>query len=610
MASELLKSYNNQANKSQASAVLEHLMDDITEQAGSNRKKIEAEEREMLVKWQLPGTNDSTTTKRQLTNLLANLMIAFPNNVTVIDKKQREWNYQETTNEVAFIKECESLATQLYPTKNKQNQTIRWIAITRIRTITTIQEWKNNDQFYTNAIEAKVYVFPHPFEEEEWDIVNIGFMKNIHAVHFPRDLLHAHITQLMKTQSPTPPPFQIIPQRITTTDKKATTKAYTIQCPAASTKQLTHLLTHGQFRNEQNMMFVPFRYKKGNPELFLQCVRQQNEIYHKTWIIKVAGLTFEAMDVIHTELEKLSGVFHVVPSKRLEAIGEWKLLVDQTKCAFIHRILTKEWSNLMSKIPQAILNDAPEHFPVPAISSKKIWDYQDSDSDADSYGSLLSIGTEVSQMTADDATLNELPPSYQFPTYAAAASTSNVSTASTQFSSPTTSTSTGWQKEKQEMQAQLQRQAAQIEKIQADLQARISRSQDLEEQLAQALDLAHSRDARHEEMMEKFELLLNQKSTLIDPDKDSLPTTPDRDPNRRKSPPSKKANTNMSPHRNIYSLFRPQPGKANSISRQMQPTNNHPTNNRAIMSHTYHSMDIDDEHPIPPPGAKSGKKTE
>ena len=617
MESETLKRNGVPINENKARVMPEQLVDDNTEQAGSNRERIQAEEREILVKWQLRSTNDITSTKRQLSTLLGNLMIAFPNDVTVIDTKKREWSYQESVNDERFLKECESLSTQLHPIKNKQKQTIRWIAITRIRTTTTIQEWKNNDIFHTNITEAKAYVFPHPFEENEWEIANIGFIRDIHAVHFPRELLHAHLIQLMKSQDSNPPAFQILPQRITTADKTATTKAYTVQCPIANAKQLTNLFTHGSFRNEQNMLFVPFRYKNTNPDLFLQCIRQQNEIYHKTWIIKVEGLTFEAMDVIHSELIKIKGLFHVVPSKRLETVGEWKLLVDQTKCAFIHRTLTKTWPNLLSQIPQKMLDDAPATFPAPAISSKKVRDYQDTDSDADSYGSLLSIGTEVSQLTVEDTTLNELPASYQFQSYVDATATSTrsyaeataastMSSESNHFSSPTNSTSIDWQKEKQELEAQLRYQATQIEKIQADLHARIIRSQDLEEQLAQALDLAHSRDARHEEMMEKFELLMNRNSMLSVPNQEVLLSTPDRDLNRPQSPPNKKANTNMSPHRNIYSLFRQQPSKLNG-TRQTQSS--HPQTRRARTA-SVNSMDIDEAQPTSPPGTKSGQKIE
>jgi len=579
----------------------------MTEQAGTHRIQTTTKEKEIYVKWQLPGNIDPASIKRQICSLLATLLTEFPDRITMIDRKHREWTYKETETEEKFLKELSNCAIQIHPMRNNQQRTIRWIAITKIRTATTISDWKNNDQFYTCATEANAYVFPHPFKCDEWDIRGIGFIKNAHTIHYPKELLHDHITQLLLSQDPNPPSFQIIPQRITTTDKKASTKAYTIQCPKDSAKQLTHLLTHGPFRNESNHMFVPFRYKTSNPDIFLQCIRQQNDVFYKTWIIKLEGLTHEAMDTINPQLKNIKGIIHVVPSKRQKSIGEWKVLVEQSKCAYIHRNLTKEWKNLMARLPPSILSNAPTTYPSPNISSKKVREYQDSESDADSYGSLLSTGTNISQMTLDDTTLNELPASYQVPSYAAAAS--NMSTTSNQLSSPTVSTHGEWYKEKQDLEAQLKKQAEQIEKIQNDLQEKIIRSQDLEDQLAQALELAHSRDARHEEIMEKFERLMQRELQPPIANYELPSMTPDRYVQPPKSPPSKKANTNSSPHRNIYSVFRqqtarPQTGSTSTHTRQVihQRLTPPPTSQQL--------MEIDDDVPTPPPGAKTGKKIE
>lgn len=607
--------------------------DDMTEQAGKNRVRNDAEEREILVKWQMPGNNDLMTAKRQFIQVMTNLLTSFPTTITIVDRKQREWMYNETDDEEKFLKESiDDLVLQLHPIKNKQKQVTRWVTITKIRTAIPILEWKNNDQFYSSASEAKIYVFPHPFSYEEWDIASIGFIKDVHAIHYPRELLHDQINHLLKTQEANPPVFQLIPQRIATTDKTASTKAYTIQCPKSDAQKLIHLMTHGPFRNEPNKMFVPFRYKTKKPELYLQCIRQQNEVYYKTWIIKMEGLTYNAMNYIYPEIQKIKGVFHVVPSKRFKSIGEWNVLVDQTKCAYIHRTLVNDWQRIIALLPTEILQESPAHFPTPAISSKKVWDYQDTDSDADSYGSILTMGTEVSQMTMEDTTLNELPESYQqVPTYAAAAAAaSHTSTESTQMSSPTASIHLEWQREKQELEAQIHRQTIQIEKIQSDLEARTVRSKDLEEQLAQALQLAHSRDARYEEMMEKFDKLLQMQEGLriqeggygagqyvpyggyrfSDSESDKMIESPPRTQPPNESPPPKKANTNSSPHRTIYALFR----QPSSRSIQTRPVNTNTRNSlstkRTTNATNSQPMETEEEVLKPPPGGKSGKKIE
>jgi hypothetical protein len=619
MESRTLANNNNDVEPKANDKVEETNDDDMTEAAGSNRGKNDAVEAEKNVKWQIPGNHDVSTAKKLLQQLLAYLLVHHPGEVTLIDGKQREWTFNETDDEEKFANDCEQISVQIHPIKNKQQQILRWVAITRIHSISTSQDWKYNDHFYAAMDAAGAYVFPHPFGYDEWDTTTIGFIKDIHAIHYPRELLHEQLDNMLKKQNKNPPQFQLIPQRITTNDKQASTKAFTVQCVKDDASKLMHLFTHGPFRSESNQVFVPFRYKTKNPDLFLRCIRQQNEVYHKTWIIKLEGITPDIMEYIRHDIQPIMGVRHIVPSKRLHEIGEWKILADQTKCAYIHRQLTESWKKIINKVPAHVLEASPDNFALPAISSKRAREYQDNESDNDSYGSLLTTGTEISTMTTDDVLLNELPVEYKYPTYASAATNSHKSGHDTPVSSPTNSTQTGWQKERQELEEQIKAQAAQIDKIQADLQSKISRSKDLEDKLAQALDLAHSRDKRHEEILTKFEMLMTAypsgHSQPIQNDdghnnvgNTSLPTTPDRthpseDPSR---PPKRKANTNSSPHRNIYSLFRAAPSKQTPrhlITNQTQTTG---TTTLPLTQ----PMETDEATRQPTPGAKPGHKSQ
>lgn len=578
--------------------------DDATEAAGSNRERNDAVAQEINVKWQMQGHHDVSSAKRLLQELLAYLMIYHPGDVIFIDSKQREWTFDEEMDADLFVKKSDQLAIQIHPIKNKERKVIRWIAITRIRAYSTIQEWKNEDHFYSHVDATKTYMFPHPFAHDAWDTVTIGFIKDIHAIHYPKDLLNERLNELLQKQNKNFPTYQLIPQRITDKEKQASTKAYTVHCLKEDATQLLQLLTHGSFRDAPNQIFVPFKYKSQKPDLFMRCIRQQNETYHKTWIIKIEGITPEAMNFIQHDIDQIRGVLHIVPSKRMHEIGEWKILVDQSKCSYIHRQLSKSWEAIVKQVPTNILDDAPITFSVPSISSKRPWEYQETESDNDSYGSILTTGTNVSVMTNDDELLNDLPSAYKFPSYASAAANSTKS-GETQFSSPTTSVDTAWKKEKEELEAQIRAQAEQIERIQADLQTKISRSKDLEDQLAQAIELAHTRDARHEEMLAKFEQLMKVHTdaqtrpptdeTDVDSSSSSMPTTPDR----VIPPPPKKPNINSSPHRNIYSIFRQQATRPNS-----------PRPRKISGSMSTQPMETDEDPRQPILGAKPSKKQE
>lgn len=322
-------------------------------------------------------------------------------------------------------------------------------------------------------------------------------------------------------------------------------------------------------------------------------------------------------------INSVMGVHYVVPSKRLHDIGEWKLLVDQTKCAFIHRHLSDTWQTILSNVPSHVLANAPANFALPTISSKRARDYQDADSDADSYGSLLTTGTEVSMMTNEDSTMNDLPEEYKYPSYASAAASSMQSGQGTHISSPTTSTNVDWQQEKQHLENLIKAQAEQIERIQADLQAKISRSTDLEEQLAQAIELAHSRDARHAEMLARFEQLMTTVMRVGDPnppppgpednnDPPSAPTTPvstnpDGDNTTAvQSPPARPTN-NASPHRALYTIFRQSGSRNNSLR---TTPNIRQTKRKTPPTLLTQPMETDEEIRPPLPGAQPGTTRE
>ena len=221
--------------------------DDSTAMAGSNRGKKDEVEQEKMVKWQIPGHHDNAAAKKIMTTLLAALVINHPNEITIIDRKQRSWTYEEVETEERFLAEFNKVSIQLHAIKKKDRSITKWVVITKISSTSTPKEWKNNDIFYSTMTENKAYIFPHPFGQDQWDVTNIGFIRNVHAVHYPKEFLHEQLTQMMTEQNENIPTFQLIPQRITTEDKKASTKAYTIQCLKDDSRKMIHLMTHGSF---------------------------------------------------------------------------------------------------------------------------------------------------------------------------------------------------------------------------------------------------------------------------------------------------------------------------------------------------------------------------
>ena len=122
MASRTLRNNNNDRVRAPRVPVTPINEDDITETAGSNREKKHGVEEEKIVKWQLSGSYDSATAKKALINLLTTLILNHPQELIFIDKKQREWSFNETDNEEKFSKEINKASVQLHSIKNKQQK--------------------------------------------------------------------------------------------------------------------------------------------------------------------------------------------------------------------------------------------------------------------------------------------------------------------------------------------------------------------------------------------------------------------------------------------------------------------------------------------------------
>ena len=274
MASTPLKDNRDSLKKQLFTHTTDMSEDDSTVGAGSNRSRNDAVEQEICVKWQLPGKIDQAAAKRQLVQLLTTLLISFPERICLIDHKQREWDFQEQVEEERFLQEFGKASLQVHAVKNRQKETTRWISITKLRTTTTIADWKDNDYVFSLMSSMSTYVFPHPFEPDEWDISSIGFIKGVHAVHVQSEEYHHHLCQVILSDNPNDqiPRFHLVPQRITTADRKSSPKAFTIQCPRAEVKKLSYVLTHGTFRLASEQMFVPFRYKTTKPDIYRNCI--------------------------------------------------------------------------------------------------------------------------------------------------------------------------------------------------------------------------------------------------------------------------------------------------------------------------------------------------
>ena len=156
----------------------------------------------------------------------------------------------------------------------------------------------------------------------------------------------------------------------------------------------------------------------------------------------------------------------------------------------------------------------------------------------------------------------------------------------------------------------------------AELQEKISRSADLEEKLAQAIELAYNRDARYEEMMNKFDLLLNhtnnenrdvemKSSALVEYNPRTRSYSPPPSSLNAETPPLKKANKATTPQRPQYSVFGKTTSKTSSKHRPTI-TNPVPFSKQSSFQPLTQPLDTDllMDTTQPTPGDKTGHQKE
>ena len=109
MESAFSKRCGSGMTEDHANADATMMSDEATEPAGANRNQIPHQEEEILVKWQMAGNLDIASAKRQLTQVMATLLMAFPEQITLIDRKHREWTTRKPLLRISSLRRWKQL---------------------------------------------------------------------------------------------------------------------------------------------------------------------------------------------------------------------------------------------------------------------------------------------------------------------------------------------------------------------------------------------------------------------------------------------------------------------------------------------------------------------
>jgi hypothetical protein len=379
--------------------------DDVTVEMAANRAEKAREMKEFCVKWVFPLKHDGRQVLRQHWNMLGMMFDAFPDIVVIGNGSNNNiTNCQEfeTKNECKPSKQAgKGQHFRLHnDVRNVKQQTTT--IIHRFRTIRSLKELKSAEGVIKKLQEEKAYVRLHAFSEIDVHIAHLGFVHSVNPYHTPAEHVKQGLLGMLHQDQTEVPNFEIVKIRVMTENARSwkdRVEAYEVQCAQQCASTLAHMLRSGSFANEP--IVIPYYYRKSQPKMFQGALNRQRRVLLTQYVIKVDGIS-PAMAPIISEAITLPTIIGMVPSPKTH-LGEWRLLVDQSKFQEAMKWLHQNWNEIVESIPDDLIEDSPfDHDPrITSRLGKTRDDPYSSDKSED--GTIDSYGTLLSALFEQDA---------------------------------------------------------------------------------------------------------------------------------------------------------------------------------------------------------------
>jgi hypothetical protein len=266
--------------------------DDVTIASGSRTMENGPVEAEIMVRFQLPPRPNLTQAKLLQSQVVSTILKAFPEEIIYVDNKNEEFAYTSQSDDDSLVTKLQksSMSAHAVRSKTKQHEGHRWVVIMKFRTTVPFRDWKKHDDVITKLRQDRIFMTPHRFEQNQWDVISLGFLLGIHVVQFPMDAAKDHLLMLMKSSNPNPPGFSLQPAKVQLRGKATYTRAYEVVCPRTHGQDLYKLLTHGKFRDPEHRIFIPYSLKRENSSTFQKMLKENNQMLSDSYVLKFQGI--------------------------------------------------------------------------------------------------------------------------------------------------------------------------------------------------------------------------------------------------------------------------------------------------------------------------------
>lgn len=389
MADFYLDRKGNQGPDRQSKAL--DMTDDETVIGSNENENNWASFEEIMIQFEfLTKTNDtSKDTAKKHAQILQTMIDQFGGNLVVISNKHE---VLEDFEEAITKPSAHMIDFKIQVKNTKRNNQRTQIHYVTHKISTNLKYRDILNALKPTLEEHKSRMHKHSFKESQWNIARLGFLFTTNAVQTPTHIAEQNLTQTLAKEHRNVPVFHLRPTKISA-GKSALqrTHAFEIQCLHEEAAEMIKLLQGKQF--EDNPIFCPYSYRTNKPDLFIKCVARTNHIIASTWVLKIAGISDQIMDIYHTKLSGIEGFIDVIPAKDHQLQGSWKILVEDKHSHQAYREIAQLNSIVTEFIPQDELNQLPTDYPPISLTSRPPTSIQDDTSSQATYATMLSNAT-------------------------------------------------------------------------------------------------------------------------------------------------------------------------------------------------------------------------
>ena len=180
---------------------------------------------------------------------------------------------------------------------------------------------KRNKKIFETLKTIKCYMQLHLWKEDEWDIVNLGFISGAS----PRHQSKTALKQKISDESPSEPNYELGASNIymTVNNSALTTFAYEIKCKRNDINKVSaHIAKQVK---QLDLVLIKHQWKFTNPEIYSNGIKKQIEFIGNIRTVPIYGITSEAMIPLYPELMTNENILDICSTARTNSHGRWNV---------------------------------------------------------------------------------------------------------------------------------------------------------------------------------------------------------------------------------------------------------------------------------------------